>query len=321
MTTSALTHERHRAEAFFSFLSRRGKAGVGDPRSNFRLLSAVRLCDQSDSARAAGCWLVTPLRHRDSLVQVASAHLLRVPKALEQMNVLLHRAVTGLTGTTGLAILDAIIAGERDPRKLAAHRDYRCKKSEVELAAALKGDWKEDQLFALRQSLAAWRFHHQLADECLQEIHRLAAEIVSRTEAVPPPPTKRGKQPDEGVRTVLFQKFGVDVTAVDGVSTRPVSNRLATALRMSAQSLNRVESPLGDWFRRMRAKLGPAGAVTAAAHKLTRILYSMIKTGTAFDPGKLGNPALIRQRKERSLRKLAAQLGFSLQPANAGAVS
>lgn len=98
-------------------------------------------------------------------------------------------------------------------------------------------------------------------------------------------------------------------------------SRLATALRMAAQSLNRVESPLGDWFRRMRAKLGPAGAVTAAAHKLTRILYTMIKTRTAFDPTKLGNPALIRQRKERSLRKQAALLGFSLQPANAGAVS
>jgi len=126
-----------------------------------------------------------------------------------------------------------------------------------------------------------------------------------------------------------LQKFGVDLTAVDGVnthvaytfltevgpdlggfaspenfsswlglcpnnkvsgnrrlsvSTRPVSNRLATALRMAAQSLNRVESPLGDWFRRMRAKLGPAGAVTALAHKLARILYTMIKTRTAFDP-------------------------------------
>ena len=51
------------------------------------------------------------------------------------------------------------------------------------------------------------------------------------------------------------------------------------------------------------------------------ILYTMIKTGTAFDPSKLGNPALIRQRKERSLRKQAALLGFSLQPAKAGAVS
>ena len=331
-----------------------------------QFLHSVGLLHASFRPAIEVCAVRTLLRHRDSLVQVASAHLLRVQKALDQMNVLLHRAVTDITGTTGLTILDAIIAGERDPQKLAAHRDHRCKKSVVEIAAALKGDWKVEQLFTLRQSLAAWRFHHQLADECLQEVHRLAAKLESRTEEAPPPPTKRGKQPDAAVRTLLFQKFGVDVTAVDGVnthvgytfltevgpdlsrfaspenfaswlglcpnnkvsgnhklsvSTRPVSNRLATALRMAAQSLNRVEAPLGDWFRRIRAKLGPAGAVTAGAHKLARILYTMIKTRTAFDPSKLGNPALTRQRKERSLRKQAALLGFSLQPAVAGAVA
>jgi transposase len=100
-----------------------------------------------------------------------------------------------------------------------------------------------------------------------------------------------------------------------------LSNRLATALRMAAQSLNRVESVLGDLFRRMRAKLGPAGAVRALAHKLAHILYTIIRTRAAFDPSKLGNPTLIHQRKERSLRKQAALLGFSLQPANAGAFS
>ncbi len=312
------------------------------------------------------CAVRTLLRHRDSLVQVASAHLLRLQKALDQMNVLLHRAVTDITGTTGLAILDAIVAGERDPQKLAAHRDHRCKQSVAEIAAALKGDWKVEQLFTLRQSLAAWRFHHQLADECLLEIHRLAAKLENRTEAAPPPPTKRGKQPDAAVRTLLFQKFGVDVTAVDGVnthvgytfltevgpdlsrfaspenfaswlglcphnkvsgkrklsvSTRPVSNRLATALRMAAQSLNRVEAPLGDWFRRMRAKLGPAGAVTAAAHKLARILYTMIKDRKPFDPARLGNPVLRQTRKENALRRAAAKLGYALQLIQPVAVS
>ncbi|MSU50658.1 MAG: hypothetical protein EXS37_16490 [Opitutus sp.] len=63
----------------------------------------------------------------------------RVPQALDQMNVLLHRAVTDITGTTGLAILDAIVAGERDPRKIAAHRDHRCKKSEAGLQPAGDG--------------------------------------------------------------------------------------------------------------------------------------------------------------------------------------
>jgi len=78
---------------------------------------------------------------------------------------------------------------------------------------------------------------------------------------------------------------------------------------------------LGDLFRRMRAKLGPAGAVTTLVHKLARILYTMIKNRTAFDPTKLGNPTLVRRRKKRSLRKQAALHGFSLHPAEAGAVS
>ena len=99
-----------------------------------------------------------------------------------------------------------------------------------------------------------------------------------------------------------------------GAKTRPVANRLSTGLRMAAQSLTRVEGPLGDWYRRMRAKLGPAAAVTATAHKIARILSTMVKNRTAFDPAKLGNPELTRLRKERTLRKQAAAFGFSLQP-------
>ena len=184
-----------------------------------QFLHSVGLLHASFRPALEVCAVRTLLRHRDSRVQVACAHLRRLQKALDQMNVLLHRAVTDITGTTGLAILDAIVAGERDPQKLAAHRDHRCKKGVAEIAAALKGDWKAEQLFTLGQSLAAWRFHHQLADECLQKIHRLAFTLESRTEETPPPPTKRGKQPDAAVGTQLSQKFGVDLTAVDGVNT------------------------------------------------------------------------------------------------------
>ena len=99
-----------------------------------------------------------------------------------------------------------------------------------------------------------------------------------------------------------------------GVATRAVANRLATALRMAAQSLHRMESPLGEWFRRMKAKLGAPGATTAAAHKLARVLYSMIKYRKPYDPSKLGNPALRKARKERHLRRFAEELGYTLQP-------
>lgn len=106
-----------------------------------------------------------------------------------------------------------------------------------------------------------------------------------------------------------------------GVSTRAVANRLATALRMATQSLHRMDSPLGEWFRRMKAKLGPAGATTAAAHKLARVLYSMIKHRRPFDPARVANPKLRQARKEKALRRAAEELGYVLQPIQAVAVS
>jgi len=85
------------------------------------------------------CPVRTRWRHRDSLIQVAGALRLSLQKALDQINARRHRAVTAITGATGLAIRDAIVAGERDPQKLAAHRDHRCKQSVTESAAAPKG--------------------------------------------------------------------------------------------------------------------------------------------------------------------------------------
>lgn len=331
-----------------------------------QFLHSVGLLHASFRPQAQICAVRTLLRHRESLVQTACEHLQRVQKALDQMNILLHRVVTDITGETGMAILDAIVAGERNPHKLAALRNHRCKASTEEIARALRGHWKSEHLFTLRQSLEAWRYHHKLALECELEIQKLCADIDDKGDDQVPPAAKRGKQPDEQTRALLYKKFGVDLTAIDGVNlrtgfvvlsevgadlerfqsahhfcswlglcpnnkvsggrplsscTRPVNNRLATALRMAAQSLSRVETPLGDYLRRMRAKLGPAAAITATAHKLARIIYVMIKTRQPFCSAKLGDPERVRARKERSLRKHAASLGFSLVPSQAIAVS
>jgi transposase len=301
------------------------------------------------------------MRHREGMMRASCQHLLRVQKALDQMNVQLHHAVTDITGLTGLAILDAIVAGERDPEVLAGLRDYRCKKSEAEIAKALKGDWREEHLFTLRQSLEAWRFHQKMMADCDEQIAEYMNALEDRADgSAPPSSTKKGnKAPDEPMRQQLFEKFGVDLTAVEGVSiqtilaflsevgtdvskfasaehfaswlglcpdnritggrthaahTRKVNNRLANALRMAAQSLHRSQSALGDWFRRLKAKLGTKAAITAAAHKLARVLYAMIKHRRPYDPDRLGNPDLRRARKERYLRRQAEQLGFILTP-------
>ena len=93
------------------------------------------------------------MRQRGMLVDYAGQHVLHMQKALMQMNIQLHHVISDITGATGLRIIDAILAGERDPIRLAKLRDPRCKKDERTIALALKGHWREDHLFALQQAV------------------------------------------------------------------------------------------------------------------------------------------------------------------------
>jgi transposase len=100
-----------------------------------------------------------------------------------------------------------------------------------------------------------------------------------------------------------------------GVRTRPTANRLSGALRLAAQALHHAKNELGDYYRRMRAKLGGAAAITATAHKLARILYAMLKNHRPYNP-ELHNAASERHR-QRSIDRLKAKakdLGFKLIP-------
>ena len=83
-------------------------------------------------------------RQRNDLVQSASRHILRMQKALTQMNVQLANVLSDISGVTGQAIIKAILAGERNPRKLAAFRDPRVKANEEQIARYLEGNWQED---------------------------------------------------------------------------------------------------------------------------------------------------------------------------------
>lgn len=147
-------------------------------------------------------------------------------KALDQMNVQVHRAVTDLTGTTGMAIVRAIVAGERDPARLAVHRDPRCRKSGAEIARYLTGSWREEHLFTLASALRLYDgFGHEIAafeTRLLEELTALQPP-ARRAEPVPSHPNAakekalrgRGEQP---VRTTLWRFAGVDLTRIDGIS-------------------------------------------------------------------------------------------------------
>jgi hypothetical protein len=142
------------------------------------------------------------------------------------MNILLPQVVTGITGTTGMAILRAIVAGERDSVTLAQFRDRRCKSSENTLAKALTGTWKDEHLFALQQALALYDFYTEQIAACDAQIEQHYAMMKPRWDAPAPettvpspePPRKRRKnEPAFDVRASIIRLTGVDLAAVDGL--------------------------------------------------------------------------------------------------------
>jgi len=334
-------------------------------------LHAVGLLHASFRPPQAVCAVRALLRHRDMLVTYAASHIQHMQKALTQMNLQLHHVISDLTGKTGLAILDAILAGEHDPHKLAQLRDFRIKAPAQTIAKALVGDWREEHLFTLRQALAAYRHYQHLIAECDQEIERLLAQFDSQVDPATtplPPATTSHRQPQRNeirlartdLRTELYRILGVDLTQVPGLQTttihtlltelgpelsafptakhfaswlglcpdnrvsggrvlsaktRKVRNRAADALRLAAQSLHHSHSVLGDFYRRMRARLGAPKAITATAHKLARLLYHLLTTGQAYDASVFAQyEARYQQRRLQRLHREAAALGFTLTP-------
>lgn len=168
------------------------------------------------------CVLRSYMRQRGMLVAHASQHILHMQKALMQMNVQLHHVITDITGATGLRILDAILAGNRDPQALAKMRDERCKNDEATIALALQGNWRDEHLFALKQAVDLYRFYQrQLAEvdeqlqSCLQRF-----EDRSRGQTVPAPKKRKAgsNSPDFDTRKLLLHMAGVDLTTIDGIS-------------------------------------------------------------------------------------------------------
>jgi transposase len=311
------------------------------------------------------CAIRSLLRHGQSLVQMAATHVHHMQKALDQMNLQRHHVISDITGQTGLAIVDAILAGERNRFAWAKLRNDRIKASEEVIAKSLVGDYRPEHIFTLQQSLAAYRSYQKFIDECDREIRRLFEEFKPPRQ---PDDSASGSQKrqtktsstDGGLGTELTRVFGVDLTKIPGirvgiaqtlfgeigpdftkfrsasafaswmglcpdndisggkvlwVGTRKVKCRAATALGMAAQSLHHSKSALGDFYRRMRGKLGGPEAITAAAHKLARIIFHLITTGHEFDDSKFAADQLRFQKKqEGKLRAKAKAMGFTLIP-------
>ena len=136
------------------------------------------------------------MRQRANLIRIAGTHIQHMQKALDQMNILLHRVVSDITGLTGSRIITAILAGERDPQKLAAFRDSHCRRSEEEIAKALTGNWRPEHLFVLRQAWELFQFYQEKIRACdLQLEQATCAELVEVSPRCPRKPTNPHHRP------------------------------------------------------------------------------------------------------------------------------
>src|SRR4030095_7403347 len=132
-------------------------------------LHSVGLLRSAFRPEAEVCAVRVLIRHRDELVQIASQHVQHMHKALTQMNLQIHHVISDLTGVTGLAILDAILAGGRDPENLAHVRDPPLKATEETIRKSLVGNWRREHLFTLKQSRELYRIYQQQIVACDQE--------------------------------------------------------------------------------------------------------------------------------------------------------
>jgi hypothetical protein len=201
------------------------------------------------------CFLPAPEIHsvrtiwrlRDQHVKEAGRCVQHMQKALIEMNVQLHIALSDLSGVSGQAIIRALLAGQRDPQALAALRDPRCQATQEEIVHSLQGNWKPDILFALQQAVDAYDFYRRQMAQCDQQLQQYMAALPSReagaesvaAESSPtagpslaqrrsrPPRKPKGNQPGFDLAAELQRILGVDATTIDGIDVMTIQTMLA----------------------------------------------------------------------------------------------
>jgi hypothetical protein len=221
------------------------------------------------------------LRHRAMLIEHRAAHIQHMQKALAQMNVQLTQAVKDITGVTGLAIIRAIVAGERDPKRLAALRQPGVKKTETEIAHALTGNYRPEHLFALQQALALYDAYTEQLAGCDAEIERQFANLKPVSDALPPlPPTTKPDShskngPSYDARSYLYRITGVDLVAITGLhesTVQTIISEVGTDLRAFP-----TEKHFCSWL-----SLAPHNDISGGKRLRSRTLPGRNRAGQAF---------------------------------------
>ena len=289
------------------------------------------------------CAMRSYTRQREQLIRDRSRAVQHMQKALTQMNVQLDNVLSDLMGKTGELIVRAIVAGERDAAVLAKFRDRRCKADEATITASLRGNWRDEHVFALQQALARYDMLHGQIEECEA---RIDAELDRHTDATASAPKSR----ERALRERLRQMLGADLVAIPtiGVETALTvaaevgadlsrfptpahfcswlglapgtrisgdkrlggpparrANRVGQALRMAASTARNSKTTIGAAHRRRLARMDTAKAVKATAHQLARLIYAMLTRGEEYVERDLAT--METERRDRQLKNLQRQ--------------
>lgn len=299
-------------------------------------------------------------RQRRSLITMNADTVRRMQKALELMNIKIHTVISDILGKTGMLMVKAILAGERNPEVLATLCDSRIRASREEIIKSLEGIWKEEYLFMLDQAVEHYEFHLLQISNCDLKIKQQLLKQVALVKegdisAIENPAKKKriskskmnklnfdaspylevltsvdlSQIPGLGEATILefIAEVGTDMTKwksskhfaawlnlapnskISGgkiLSSKRMKkkNKAGQILKQAASSISNSKDPLGDYYRKMRSKLGGKSAVMSTAHKLSRIIYTMLLNKIEYNSETIeGNQKKYTEDKIKRLEK------------------
>jgi len=304
-------------------------------------------------------------RQRKNLILLAADSIRRMQKALELMNIKIHTVISDLLGKTGMAMVKAIIAGERNPEILCNLCDPRIKASREDIIKSLEGIWEQEYLFMLEQAVENYEFLQKQVKSCEEKIQQQLLRqvaIVKEGDITCVEETKKKKvkakakknQFDFSLLPYLIAIAGIDLCKIPGISELTAlefisevgvdmskwksskhfaawlnltpntkisggkiisskmmkkNNKAGQILRQAASCLKTNKTPIGDYYRAMRARMGGRGAALATAHKLARIIYTMLLKKSEYNSEViLENQEKIKEEKIKKLEKLLVRL-------------
>lgn len=301
------------------------------------------------------------VRHRDTLIRSSTEATQRMQKALELMNIKVHSVIRYLTGKTGLAVVNAILDGERNPEAFLKYKDPGIKCSDEQFKKSINGFWSEENLFLLKQEYATYQFYRSQLEECDKIICEQLMKQVAKVQdgdlsgvTVKWRKTVKKNELHFQAEPLMHIIFGVNLCKIEGVGElttlkilsemgndfsawktpscytawlnlcpnteitggkvikskmQKKTNIVGQGFKQAGSTVSRCRGPMGDYARSLKKRLGKKSGSIAMAHKIARIVYSMVTNQQEYDKGLIKkHNARNKEAKIKSLERKLAKL-------------